>query len=56
MGGNFYEALTKHKHAWDKWNSKPFLVTTDTYELQAKALLEGSFHRMRGDDRLVNWE
>lgn len=27
MAGNFYEALTKLKHAWDKWNSKPFLVT-----------------------------
>jgi len=56
MGGNFYEALTKLKHAWDKWNSKPFLVTTDPYVAQAKALLEGSFHEMREDARIVNWE
>jgi hypothetical protein len=56
MGGNFYEALTKLKHAWDKWNSKPFLVTTEIYETQAKALLEGSFHEMREDARIVNWE
>jgi hypothetical protein len=56
MGSNFYEALTKLKHAWDKWNSKPFLVTTDPYVAQAKALLEGSFHEMREDARIVNWE
>jgi hypothetical protein len=56
MGGNFYEALTKLKHAWDKWNSKPFLVTTNGYAAQAKSLLEGSFHEMREDARIVNWE
>jgi hypothetical protein len=56
MGGNFYEALTKLKHAWDKWNSKPFLVTTDRYMMQARSLLEGSFHEMKDDARLVNWK
>jgi len=56
MGGNFYEALTKLKHAWDKWNSKPILITTDAYVVQAKSLLEGSFHEMREDARIVNWE
>jgi hypothetical protein len=56
MSGNFYEALTKLKHAWDKWNSKPILVTTDEYMAQAKSLLEGSFHEMREDARIVNWE
>jgi hypothetical protein len=56
MAGNFYEALTKLKHAWDKWNSKPFLVTTETYIAQAKSLLEGSFHEMKDDARIVNWE
>lgn len=56
LAGNFYEALTKLKHAWDKWNSKPFLVTTNGYVTQAKSLLEGSFHEMREDARIVNWE
>jgi predicted RNA-binding protein len=56
MAGNFYEALTKLKHAWDKWNSKPFLVTTDHYIAMAKSLLEGSFHEMRDDARIVNWQ
>jgi len=56
MAGNFYEAFTKLKHAWDKWNSKPFLVTTDQYIAQARSLLEGSFHEMKDDARIVNWE
>jgi predicted RNA-binding protein len=56
LAGNFYEALTKLKHAWDKWNSKPFLVTTETYIAQAKSLLQGSFHEMKDDARIVNWE
>jgi hypothetical protein len=29
ISGNFYEALAKLKHAWDKWNSRPFLVTNE---------------------------
>lgn len=56
MAGNFYEALTKLKHARDKWNSRPYLVTTERYIEQAKRLLEGSFHEMREDARIVNWE
>ena len=56
MAGNFYEALTKLKHAWDKWNSRPYLVTTERYIEQAKWLLEGSFHEMREDARIINWE
>ncbi|GBC74837.1 hypothetical protein HRbin06_00144 [archaeon HR06] len=56
LAGNFYEALTKLKHAWDKWNSKPFLVTTEAYMVQARMLLEGSFHEMKDDARIVHWE
>lgn len=56
VGGNFFEALTKLKHAWDKWNSKPFLVTTEKCELEAKQLLEGSFHEIEHVTRIVNWK
>jgi hypothetical protein len=56
VGGNFFEALTKLKHAWDKWNSKPFLVTTEKYELEARQLLEGSFHEIEDVARIVNWK
>lgn len=48
MAGNFYEALTKLKHVLDKWNSRPYLVTTERYIERTKWLLEGSFHEMRG--------
>ena len=54
ISGNFYEALTKLKHAWDLWNSKPFLVTTEKYIARAERLLEGSFHEMKDDARIVN--
>ncbi|MCW4023587.1 MAG: winged helix-turn-helix domain-containing protein [Candidatus Bathyarchaeota archaeon] len=56
LAGNFYEALTKLKHAWDKWNSTPFLVTTEKYAAQATILLEGSFHEMRDIARIVTWD
>jgi len=55
IGGNFYEALAKLKHAWDIWNSKPFLVTTEQYEKQAKWLLGGTFHELKADMRIVNY-
>jgi len=55
VSGNFYEALTKLVHAWDKWNSKPFLVTTEKFEADAKQLLEGAFHRIEDIAKIVNW-
>ncbi|MEM3709998.1 MAG: hypothetical protein QXL46_03730 [Nitrososphaerales archaeon] len=55
ISGNFFEALTKLKHAWDKWNSKPYLVTTEKYIDEAKQLLEGSFHEIEHIARIVNW-
>ncbi|NIO37644.1 hypothetical protein GTO27_08065 [Candidatus Bathyarchaeota archaeon] len=55
VGGNFFEALTKLKHSWDKWNSIPVLVTTKKYESAAKSLLEGSFHEIKHVTRIVNW-
>ena len=55
VGGNFFEALTKLKHAWDMWNSTPYLVTTGTYIDKAKQLVEGSFHEMGKALKIVNW-
>jgi len=55
IGGNFYQALTKLKHAWDMWRSIPVLVTTEEYEEEAKQLLEGSFHEIRDVIRIINW-
>ena len=56
IGGNFYEALAKLKHAYDKWNSKPILVTTEKYAKEAQNLLSGSFHEVRDVAKVVNWQ
>jgi predicted RNA-binding protein len=56
LKGNFLEALAKLKHAWDKWNSKPFLVTTDSDAALARILIEGSFHEMIEDARIITWQ
>ncbi len=56
IGGNFYEALAKLKHAYDKWNSKPVLVTTEKYAKEAQSLLSGSFHEVRDVAKVVNWQ
>ncbi|MDW8061122.1 MAG: hypothetical protein RMJ00_00245 [Nitrososphaerota archaeon] len=55
IAGNFFEALTKLKHAWDLWNSIPFLVTTEEYIDKALKLVEGSFHEIKHVIRVVGW-
>jgi len=55
LHGDFFEALTKLKHAWDKWNSKPFLITTEEYAEKARLLLEGSFHEIQEVTRIIGW-
>lgn len=56
IGGNFYQALAKLKHAWDKWNSHPFLVTTRQYRERALEWVSGSFHEIQGELRVVDCE
>jgi len=56
IGGNFFEALTKLKHAWDIWSSVPILVTTDEYADKARELIEGSFHEIRKRLRIVDYK
>jgi hypothetical protein len=56
IGGNLEQALTKLKHACDKWNSIPYLVTTEEDAAKARSLLEGSFHEMGHVARVVNWK
>jgi predicted RNA-binding protein len=55
IGGNFYEALAKLKHAWDIWGSEPYLVTTEKYENEARSLLGGTFHEMSAEMRIINY-
>jgi hypothetical protein len=56
IGGNLEQALTKLKHAWDKLNSIPYLVTTDEDAAKARSLLEGSFHAMGHIAKVIDWK
>jgi len=53
IGGNFYEALAKLKHAWDIWNSRPYLVTTQQYRSKALQWLKGSFHEIESEVTII---
>jgi len=55
LRGNLYAALSRLKHAWDKWNSKPFLVTTSKDKSKAERLVNGSFHEMKNAIEIVTW-
>jgi predicted RNA-binding protein len=55
IGGNFFEALAKLKHAWDLWKADPYLVTTERFEDETKKLLGGTFHEIKSHIRIINW-
>jgi hypothetical protein len=38
------------------WNSTPVLVTSEQFVTQAEELLSGSFHEMRRQARVINFE
>jgi len=56
IGGNFFEALAKLKHAWDLWRADPYLVTTERFEEEARKLLGGTFHEIKANIRIINWQ
>jgi len=56
IGGNFFEALAKLKHAWDLWKADPYLVTTERFEEEAKRQLGGTFHEIKPHIRIINWQ
>lgn len=55
IGGDFFAAFAKLKHAWDLWNVKPILVTTEEHIDDAKNWLSGSFHEMLHACSVVDW-
>ena len=54
IGGDLYHALGKLKHAFDLWNSRIFLVTTERHKAEAEALLSGMFHEIRSRIRIID--
>ena len=54
IGGDLYHALGKLKHAFDLWNSRIFLITTERHKAEAEALLSGMFHEIRSRIRVID--
>lgn len=46
VGGSIHQALAKLKHAWDLWNSEPFLIIDVKHKEKVDELLSGTFHEM----------
>jgi len=53
VGGDLYHALAKLKHAFDLWNSRLFLVASQTDQEKARKLLSGSFHEISDRVRFI---
>lgn len=47
VGGSIHQALSKLKHAWDLWNSEPFLIIDSIHKQKVNELLSGTFHEMQ---------
>lgn len=46
VSGNIHQALSKLKHAWDLWNSEPFLIVDPRHKQKVDELLSGTFHEI----------
>ena len=46
VGGDLYHALAKLKHAFDLWNSRLFLILSQSDQAKSGNLLSGSFHEI----------
>lgn len=53
VGGSPHQALSKLKHAWDLWNSEPFLIVDPNQKQKVDELLSGTFHEMSGVIKIV---
>lgn len=53
VGGNIHQALSKLKHAWDLWNSEPFLIVDSQQRKKVDELLSGTFHEMAGAIKVI---
>ena len=47
VGGSPHQALAKLKHAFDLWNSDPFIIVEQNSLSKVEELLSGTFHELR---------
>lgn len=53
IGGDVTHALGKLKHAWDKWNSKLYLIAEEKYRGEINSLLVGTFHEIQEEIKVI---
>lgn len=53
VGGDVAHALGKLKHAWDKHNSKLFLVAEEKFRGKINTLLAGTFHEIQNEVSII---
>ncbi len=56
IGGSPHQALSKLKHAFDLWNSEPFIVVDSVNFEKVSELLSGTFHELRPFIKIVRIE
>jgi predicted RNA-binding protein len=54
IGGDLYADLVKLKHAVDMWNSIAVLVTTEDKVEEARKWVEGAFHEVAQNFRILS--
>jgi len=53
IGGSIHLALSKLKHAFDLWNSEPFLIVDEKSKRKVNELLSGTFHELSPHVRVI---
>lgn len=53
IGGSPHQALAKLKHAFDLWNSEPFLIIDEKSKTKVDELLSGTFHELRPHVKVI---
>lgn len=53
IGGSIHQAFSKLKHAFDLWNSEPYLIIDEKSKRKAKELLSGTFHELEPHVKVI---
>jgi predicted RNA-binding protein len=53
IGGSPHQALSKLKHAFDLWNSEPFIIVDQENLRKVEELLSGTFHELHPYIRII---
>lgn len=54
IGGSPHQALSKLKHAFDLWNSEPFIIVDKENLAKVNELLSGTFHELASHIKVIS--